>query len=338
MVTELDLHDLVRPLPEDRARVEALTFDATGRWLAAVAFGVLVVYDLSDVTRHAEVPLPPGRGVRSLAFSATGRHVVLALTREARPDDPSALVVVDLPSSTIVRTLPEKGHRELVRDLGSQRESLTAWALSPDGATLASAWGRVGVVTFPLDGSGYERIPAPCSTEGVPAELLAITFAGTSLVCQFTEGLALRTRTDEAWRTLATDTLGRGLLAAMGDGSRVVLAGHAPRRLGQLARSGAWIVHLTDGTVTFDGIRADGMAPIGLSHDGWRVWWTRPVERFATRLTPLSLHVHDVAAGAFTLRLTDARKAPSTCAAIDASGRCVAFGRLRSIGLREPSP
>ena len=81
-MTELDLADLARSLPEERARVEALAFDPTGRWLAAVAFGVLVVYDLRDATRHAEVALPAGDGcahaLTVVARDAEGNETTLA--------------------------------------------------------------------------------------------------------------------------------------------------------------------------------------------------------------------------------------------------------------------
>ncbi|MFO0602412.1 MAG: hypothetical protein U0324_04520 [Polyangiales bacterium] len=333
---ELDLDDLARPLPDERARVEALAFDRSGRWLAAVAFGTLVVYDLRDGTRHAEVPLPSGRGVRSLAFSPDGRRAVVALAHDARPGDPSALAVVDLAASSIARLLPDESHREALREVTRLRESLTAWALTPSGESVVTAWGRAGLAAFPLDGSGCERKPAPFTSDDASAEVVALAFAGATLACQTTEGLARDA--GGAWRSVAKDSFGRGLLAPVDDGERVVVAGHAPRRLGQVARSGAWVVRLADGATNFDGVRAEGMAPVGASHRGWRVWWARPVERFATRFTPLALHCHDVAAGTFARRVADAKKAASTCAAVDPAGERVAFGRVRSVGVFELAP
>jgi len=338
-MTELDLDDLARSsrgLSEERARVESLAFDRTGRWLAAAAFGVLVVYDLRDATRHAEVPLGTKRGVRSLGFSADGRRVVVALADEPRPGDAATLVVVDLAASAVERGLPEEPQRAALRDVTRLRESLTAWVVTPSGEAVVTGWGRAGLATFALTGAGLVTRESPLNAESSPGDVVALTFAGSTLVCQTDDGLYV----DEgaSWRRVAKETFGRGVLVPSRDGARVVIAGHAPRRLGQVFRSGGWILKLADGSVNFDPVKAEGMAPVAVTHDASRVWWAKPVERFTTRPVPLVVHCHDLAAGTFAQRLSDAKKAASTCVAVDPTGDTVAFGRLKSIGVFALSP
>jgi hypothetical protein len=336
---DLDLDDLARStrgLPEERARVECLSFDRTGRWLAAVAYGVLVVYDLRDATRHAEVALPTKRGVRSLGFSADGRRVVVALADEPRAGDSATLLVVDLAASAVERGLPDEAQRPALRDVTRLRESLTAWVVTPSGEAVVTGWGRAGLATFALNGNAVETRDAPATSESTPGDIVALAFAGTRLVCQTDDGLYV----DEgsAWRRVAKETFGRGVLVPSQDGARVVVAGHAPRRLGQVFRSGGWIVRLSDGAVNFDAVKAEGMAPVAVTHDASRVWWAKPVERFTTRPIPLVVHCHDLVAGTFAQRLSDAKKAASTSVAIDPAGDKAAFGRLKSIGVFALSP
>lgn len=333
---EFDLSDLARPLPDERARVEAVAFDGTGRWLGAVAFGVFVVYDLRDGTRHAEVALPAGRGVRALDFTPDGRRAVVVFTHDPRPEGEAAFAVVDLAASSVAALLPQASQHEAMGPVTRLRESLSAWAITPSGESVATAWGRAGVVAFALDGSVCEPSPPPDTTDDTPAEIVGLTHARAGVVALSSAGLAVRAA--GAWRCFSREPVGRGLLTALEDGERVLAAGHAPRRLGQVARSGAWVLRVADGSYHFDGVKAEGMTPVGASHQGSRVWWARRVERFATRLTPLAVHCHDVAAGTFAPRVTDGRKATSTCVAIDRAGGRAAFGRLRSLGVTELAP
>lgn len=341
---QLDLDDLAlpgRPLSEDRARVEALAFDASGERLALAAWATLLVHDLRDGVRAMELRLPtpreraegqlPVEAVRALRFTADGRRVVAQVATSAVQGLDTVLVVVNVASGVVERTLPDAAQRESLRVQGCLGASIAAWALAPDGDHVAVAFAGVPSALLSLSGAQVRAIAPEGS--GSPAQSVAWSARG-ALAVLTRDGVELcDDPTERAPSYKAKVPFGRGVFVVSDDATKLVAAGHARSEHGTGARCGLWTLRRSDGYHTFEAQRTLGVVPVAASLEAGIVWWARPVERFSTKLTPLDLYAQDIERGETTRACTDARKAASTCVTVSRDGKRVAFGRLRSAAI-----
>lgn len=338
---QFDLDDLALPgrsLSEDRARVEAIAFDASGERLALAAYATLLVYELRDGHRAMEVRLSTAReraegalaidAVRAVRFTADGRRLVAQVATNAVPGFDTVLLVVNVASGVIERTMPDATQREALRVSGCLGASISAWALAPDGDQVAVAFAGAPSALLSLTGAQVR----PVGGDGGTSAVQAVAWSARGALAVLTrEGVELYDDPTEKTPSYKTKVpFGRGVFAVSDDGGRVVAAGHYRSEHGSGARCGLWTLRRSDGYHTFEAQRTTAVVPVAASLEAGTVWWARPVERFSTKLLPLDVYAQRIESGETARACSDARKATSTCVTVSRDGKWVAFGRLRN--------